>query len=198
MLAYLPGDGVAEAAKESLRLDNPEARMWGVMLAVKNQVQVTPEDVTPIADSRELLAHFAAMIEKANRADLLPAKYRTNEAIAISRMVEWLIYPTELGEPPEKVEVARRVEEQLDNRTRREYFVLKFLPKSESGSPPPVWKMGVCGPYRAGTFDPLGGDEVFSEFTPWAPDKEEEEVHRIRAQLHEAWKLEQSRSKRSP
>lgn len=93
--------------------------------------------------------------------DRFPKKWRTWEAFGAAHMVEWLMYPAELGREPDELELGHT--EWLDKRRKVVAYVWKFR---VAGEP---WLAGVSGPHELrGDPQPVDGGMTFSRFDEWA------------------------------
>lgn len=89
-----------------------------------------------------------------------PEKWRTWEAFAAAQMVEWLLYPAELGREPDELELAYT--HWLDKRRKVVAYVWKFRVADEP------WLAGVSGPHQLrGEPHPVNGGMTFSCFDEW-------------------------------
>jgi hypothetical protein len=95
-----------------------------------------------------------------DRQDLILKKLATWEAFAASDMVNWRIYPTELGREPDEFTLGHT--EWLDKKRKLAMFVWKFRNAKEP------WLAGVSGPYELrGSPRPVPGSCTFSVFDEW-------------------------------
>ena len=104
-----------------------------------------------------------------------PRRWRTWEAFAAAGMVEWLMYPAELGREPDNLEL--RLTEWVDERGKAAMFVWRF--RETKGEP---WLAGVSGPYvLRGRPEPGHGPLTFSRFDKWDAATAEEHLERCAA-----------------
>jgi hypothetical protein len=95
-----------------------------------------------------------------DRKDLFLKKFATWEAFAASEMVNWLIYPTELGREPDEIALGHT--EWLDKKRKVAMFVWKFRNVKEP------WLAGVSGPNELrGSPRPVHGNCTFSVQDEW-------------------------------
>jgi hypothetical protein len=123
------------------------------------------------------------LLRDVGRLDLFPEKWRTREAFAAANMVNWLLYPTELGHEPDELR-RMAVFTSLQPEGERAIYVWKF----RTGQGP--WYAGISGPYeRNGDPVPLQGDLTFSRFDEWDAATVEEHVEAVVKTLAE-WRKE--------
>jgi len=58
-----------------------------------------------IAANSETRNWFYNALVKMGRSEIYPEEYRNQKSFAESNMVEWLVYPTELGRMPDEIEL---------------------------------------------------------------------------------------------
>jgi len=113
-------------------------------------------------------------LKRLERLERFPARWRTWDAFACAEMVQWLNYPTELGEPPAAIEKVKVIQETSGGEVLSLY-IWRF--REEPNGP---WLVGISGPYElAGTPQPVHGHLTFSQFTRWDASTPEEHVGAI-------------------
>jgi hypothetical protein len=123
----------------------------------------------PVAACHETHDLLFALLRGMDRLDCFPPRYRTWDAFAAANMVNWLIYPTELGREPDQLQKMALFTSQTPE-GELSLYVWRF--RSDDGP----WYAGVSGPYlRKGEPVPLHGDSTFSQFDEW--DKGTAEQH---------------------
>jgi len=114
-----------------------------------------------------------------NRSDLFPDEFLTHEKGAEGLLVNWLEFPTELGNSPEEIEFMSMITI-LDNEPM-DYYVFKYKTKLPHTLWQYQWMMGVSGPYHAGSKPYDIVLRVFSRFNTveaTSPEIEVEWVHK--------------------
>jgi hypothetical protein len=143
--------------------------------------------VDAVAASAEMRNALYDRLAERHQEALFPARYRTQPAFAESNMVRWLMYPTELGRAPDKIELKKIVA--LDTEGPDgflDYYVFRWrtLPPHETAKD--GWMAGVAGPFlrkEAPTTEAQG--DTFSEFESWDARTPEEHVGDLRELLDE-------------
>ena len=86
-----------------------------LLFAIKNYVihdiQIKEEIVNKVATNPEYAYRLYNILEKEGKQDIFPKAYNTQEYIARMHMIEWLMYPTELGKIPDEIECIGTIEE---------------------------------------------------------------------------------------
>jgi hypothetical protein len=135
-------------------------------------------EVMPFAKNPALRIALRATLVTFNMVHLMPDEFSTQERGAEGYLVNWLEYPTELGEAPDEIALFKVVV--LDAHEALKYYVFRFRTKSPRWAEKLGWMLGVCGPYDDQTlpFDqPL---RIFSRFNTIeyiSPENEVRWVH---------------------
>jgi len=134
-----------------------------------------PDDVIErIAGDHLTRAALFEALKRLERLERFPARWRTWDAFACAEMVQWLNYPTELGEPPAAIEKVKVIQETSGGEVLSLY-IWRF--REEPNGP---WLVGISGPYElAGTPQPVHGHLTFSQFTRWDASTPEDHVGAI-------------------
>lgn len=119
------------------------------------------------------------------RFELFPARYRTQDALAESDMVSWLIYPTELNRAPDEIEqVAVRPLDTADGIA--DLYVYRFRTFEPHWAADKGWMVGVAGPFlrrERPTTRSLGA--TFSRFESFEDKTTDEHINSILGTLSE-------------
>lgn len=108
--------------------------------------KVDPASFLPIAAEDETRELLFELLESHKLLAQFPEKYKTQEALSRSNMVNWLVYPTELGRTPDKIELLDIVTINYDDVGETEYYLWKFISSSENWEKD-AWMVGLSGPY---------------------------------------------------
>ena len=119
-----------------------------------------------------------------NRSDLFPTEFLTNEKGAEGLLVNWLEFPTELGNSPDEIEfitmITIKEDEPLD------YYVFKYKTKLPHSLWQYQWMMGVSGPYDKNSKPYDIVLRVFSRFNTVNDTSPEIEVQWVHNNIHQA------------
>lgn len=123
--------------------------------------KVTQSALRQVAAGHETRVLLFQLLEGLGRLDLFPPLFRTWGAFAAADMVNWLLYPAELGREPDKLQ-QMAVFTSTGPEGELALYVWRF--RSEDGP----WYAGVSGPYlREGEPSPSHGRLTFSRFDEW-------------------------------
>lgn len=135
-------------------------------------------EVNALAKNPSFRHSLFRILDAYGRKDLFPVEYYTHEKAAESFLVSWLEFPTELGNPPQQIELLKKVslieEESLD------YYVFKFRTTVPLWAARLNWMLGVSGPYGQATMPYDVPLRVFSRFNVLdsiSPENEAQWVH---------------------
>lgn len=184
---YIEDDGLRRALREALQIDDPKLQCFAAVSLLRLGERVAPEVIGRIAASPEQRNVLYALLERAGKAAAFPARWRTREAFAESEMVGWLCYPTELGRPPDEIELMRVVSADLGaGRGVHEWYLFRFRTHQPHWAAKHGWLTGVAGPFkRSDAPSPTAHGDTFSQFERWDSKKPEEHVRAIREMIQE-------------
>jgi hypothetical protein len=186
------GEAVDGELGAALGLRDPRLVYFALTSLLAHHRPLPAPSLDAVAASAEMRNALYDKLAEGHQEALFPARYRTQPAFAESNMVRWLIYPTELGRVPDKIELKKIVA--LDTKGPEgflDYYVFRFrtLPPHETAKD--GWIAGVAGPFLrkdAPTTDAQGG--TFSEFERWDARTPEEHVGDMQ-ELLEQWRQRQ-------
>lgn len=123
---------------------------------------VTEVEVLLMAKNPSLRHAVFRTLEAYDRKDLFPASYFTHEKGAESFLVNWLEFPTELGNAPDEIELFTKVT--LMESGILDYYVFQYRTRRPPWAAQYNWMMGVSGPYRDDSMPYDVPQRVFSRF----------------------------------
>jgi hypothetical protein len=139
-------------------------------------------DIAAASETRNSLFEY---LESANRLERFPKEFLSQEALAESEMVDWLIYPTELARAPSEIEVVRTVDATRDGDDYI-YYVFKFRTNPPHWAAEDGWMLGVAGPFLGSAVPSATSyGDTFSTFAKLDETDIEGYVEEIRALLEE-------------
>jgi hypothetical protein len=97
---------------------------------------------------------------------LIQPQWRTQDALAEAHMVEWLIFPTELGRPPHEIVKLGVIQLTVDDEVR-DFYVYRFRTFEPHWAASDGWMVGWSGPYSRDDSPQWHGSHTFSAFQPW-------------------------------
>lgn len=125
-----------------------------------------------------------------NRPELFPTRYASFENLAACEMVQWLLYPAELGYEPKTIELAATLEgsktESPDE--NHQWCVWRFTDMNDNAF------AGISGPYDAKAVEKpspktVKSNDVFSLFKRWDSMSAEEHAEKMLGTLSD-WNIE--------
>jgi hypothetical protein len=120
-------------------------------------------DLMKIAEDPSLRCGLFKMLDAYNKNEIFPAAYFTIEKGAEGHLVNWLEFPTELGDAPDEIEMISKVtlpEDAVD------YYAFKYRSQSPHWARQLDWMIGVAGPYHKDSKPYDVPVRVFSRFNP--------------------------------
>jgi DNA-binding transcriptional ArsR family regulator len=188
LLGCTASDAVESELVAALDYRDPRLVHFGVLALVKQgkAERVPAAAIERVAADAEMRAWLFEGLKALERRALFPARYLTQEALAEAEMVRWLVYPTELAQPPDAIELAKVVGVDTTEGPA-DYYLFKFRVSPPHPAAKDGWMVGTAGPFlRADepTTEAQGG--TFSSFEPWASRTPEEHVAHLRETIARA------------
>jgi hypothetical protein len=116
---------------------------------------------------------------------LFPEEFRTQAALAESNMVNWLMFPTELGRAPDEIELMHVATMDTEDGLV-DYYVFRFRTLELHWGAKDGWMAGVSGPFlQKDAPSTVAYGDTFSRFDPWDSKKPEEHLEAILGNLDE-------------
>ena len=150
--------------------------LWGALGLVRSGRSVDAEVFRQIAQRAECRLSLARELESLHRPELFPADFLNQSSLAEAGLVEWLLFPTELGRPPDEIRQLEVVPLETDDGVA-DLYVFAFRTHSPHWLSAKDWVVGVAGPFLQSdqpTFEGLGA--TFSLFECWSDKPVEEHV----------------------
>jgi hypothetical protein len=107
---------------------------------------------------------LARELETLERSDLFPNEFLNQPSLAEAAMVDWLLFPTELGRAPDEIRQLESVPLETDDGLA-DLYVFAFRTHPPHWLSDKDWVVGVAGPFLVSdqpTFEGLGA--TFSRF----------------------------------
>jgi hypothetical protein len=106
MIGHAPPTARAIEALTSWLDRDPVCAGAAVVSLVRLGGEPDPVSVARVSGDPEARRSLFDALRELERLDLIPARDRTQEALAEAELVEWLTYPAELGRPPDEIRFA--------------------------------------------------------------------------------------------
>lgn len=189
LFGYVRARRTREAlARAGTEYTDPRLLTFALASRLRLKEDVPAESLETIASFAETRNTLYSLLQGVRRTDLFPARYRTQEAFAESAMVRWLVYPTELGQVPDTIELMKVVTTGAPGE-ERDHYVYRFRMDQPHWAAAKGWMAGVAGPFaRREQPTIVAGGETFSAFVAWDSQSPEEHVGKVAELIGEAWK----------
>lgn len=151
---YILNDELTGLLYEILKLGYANINYYAVRTLIKAGKRVPDEAISGLAKDLEYANMAYALLAQHGQANRFPPEYATEEYLAKSHMIRWLVYPTELGQLPDEIEYLGKVKK------KEIYHIFRY--KSDSKNLDDARK----GQWLIGWSSEEGG--TFSEFDLYA------------------------------
>jgi hypothetical protein len=182
LLGIIPGISMEPCARAA-KLDDPLCVFFAVVSMLKKSQRPPAEALELVADSLETRTPLYNQLARLERLDLFPANLLTFESFAAASMAEWLLYPSELGYEPTRLELIAKVSGMSEG---KEVIMCLWKVAAEDRSP----FAAASGPYDVtAPIAPVSGNNTFSTFSEWESCSPDEHLREIVETL-DRWKVE--------
>ncbi len=145
-----------------------------------NKEEINKEFVFEYAKDNKTRELTYEILSEHNKAELFPKEYFTIESGAESSLVNWLEFPTELGQAPNDIIHVKNVTIKFDGNDVY-YHVYKYITKEPHWAAKDGWMLGVVGPYfedsKPYDFPAATFSRCSSKFGEIEPEEEAKWVH---------------------
>jgi len=117
---------IIELLNEALKLGKANINFYAVSTLLEAGQTVSVEVIRNLANDIEYAELTYGTLQQHGLTELFPEELRTPEYLAKSNMVRWLVYPTELGKYPDRIELLGKVKK------KEEYYIFRFSSDSEN------------------------------------------------------------------
>ena len=159
--------------------------LWGALGLVKLGAAAPAGALERAAADPESRSVLFDQLKGLGQLELFPARYRTQDALAESDMVRWLIYPTELHRAPDEIkQIAVLPLDTADGFA--DLYVYRFRTFEPHWAADKGWMVGVAGPFlrrEQPTTRSLGA--TFSQFESFEDKTTDEHINAILGALSE-------------
>jgi hypothetical protein len=176
LLGFVRSEDAERAIRQGATLTDAQLKYFAVRSLYRLGKPVDSEALSAVAANDEHRGKLFAVLATHGESYRMPAAARTQEALARSEMVRWLVYPTELGCAPREIELMKRIRD-----GGNDWFVYRFRSHKDN------WEAGVAGPFAVAeepTADANGG--TFSDFQAAESATPEAHLERIAGILNRA------------
>ena len=171
LMGYVRSDAVLAELMRAETFVDPRLRLFALISLVRHGMEPGLQAWIPVAQSPETRNILYEGLSHLGRCDLFPVEYSTQEAFAESDMVNWLMFPTELGRAPDEVEMMHVEPFDQDEECPGglyEIYLFRFRASEPKWAAEKGWMAGIAGPFECRTgpsIESLGA--TFSCFESW-------------------------------
>jgi len=126
---YFADDAIIGLLQEVLQQGYHNVNYYAVETLLSLKQNVPAEIITPLANNLEYAKRTHSMLIKYGKENLFPKEYATAEYLAKSDMVQWLMYPTELGKEPDEIMYIGKIKYLFKKEV---YYVFKYRSDSDT------------------------------------------------------------------
>ncbi len=181
------------ATAESIRnlevgisLPDPRLKFFAARSLMSLGRGVADDVLYDVAASHEVRNWLYEYLRDSGQIERFPPEFLTQEYFAISDMVNWLVFPTELARAPDEIEVVDVVSAKIDGR-EFVHYILRFRTDPPHWSAESGWMLGISGPFLVGPApDPTAWGDTFSTFAKQSETDMDAYVDDVRKLLDEA------------
>ncbi|WP_160671872.1 hypothetical protein [Clostridium sp. C8-1-8] len=184
LAGYIDDENVIFELKKLMCCKDDKLKMFAYISLLRLGEEMEKDEALKIASCSEIRNFFYGNLQSLGREDLYPEQYKKQEYFAEADMVNWLVYPTELGGVPDKIELM-----EIFDTGEEEYYLFRFKCDTSESWSECGWMAGVSGPYdKADKPSVSAGGCTFSRFEAWSEKKPEDHFKDIVGNIQTYWK----------
>ena len=164
LLGRLQQSSAVSVLEGAVRASEPWVKLWGALGLIRAGQAVPHEVLRQIASWPDCRITLARELEALERPNLFPNEFMNQPSLAEATMVDWLLFPTELGRAPDEIRQLQVMPIETDDGLA-DLYVFAFRTHAPHWLSEKDWVVGVAGPFLTDdqpTFESLGG--TFSRF----------------------------------
>ena|GEM_PF-2290358 len=180
LFGFIDDNRIADLLRNSLGNKDPRIVLFSTISLMRKNQQIDKRYCEVIARDPEMRKWFFDYCQKNDCFSCFPKQYLSQEKLAESDMVNWLIFPTELGSAPDDIQLEATVTIDVDSE-EAEYFLFKFKVDPPHWASEDGWMAGISGPFiksKYPTIEDCSG--TFSAFEKWEEKSKDEHIQNIR------------------
>lgn len=159
---HIPTDALIEQVYAVLQLGRGDINYYAVDTLLSLGREVPADVIEALAKNLSYACLTYHSLQAHGKAGMFPAEYSTEEYLAKSDLVHWLIYPTELGKEPDEIEYIGKTTVK-----KEEYFLFRYKSDSDNLGEElqNKWLIGWSGS-DGGTFSQFDEYALYEQATP--------------------------------
>lgn len=124
---YFADGEIYDLLEEILKIKNQTVRFYALQTLLSAKRDVPASVIREMAEDLSYAELTYCELAKHGRLSLYPDEYSSDEYLAKSEMVHWLVYPTELNKQPDEIELVGKVAKK-----KTEYYIFKYKSDSDN------------------------------------------------------------------
>ena len=128
----------------AVRASEPWVKLWGALGLIRGGHAVPPEVFQQVAAWPDCRITLARELEALERPDLFPNDFLNQPGLAEATMVDWLLFPTELGRAPDEIRQLQVMPLET-NDGLADLYVFAFRTHAPHWLSEKDWVVGVAG-----------------------------------------------------
>lgn len=183
LAGYINDPKIILSLRNLMRVKDMKLKMFAAISLIRHGKNVETQDILEIVSDSEIRNWFYDYLNGIGKEEIFPEEYKNQKAFAESNMVNWLIYPTELGRVPDKIELMNVFDVEED-----ECYLFRFRCDSNENWKDEGWMAGISGPFSKKDKPTTSAEGwTFSHFEKWESKTPEEHFKSISGNIKEYW-----------
>jgi len=179
LMGHVHSPEIDDELHKALGYRDPRLKTFSILSLLRQGQTVAASDVANVAASAEMRCIVFSELEKLGKLALMPDRFKTQKALAEGDMVQWLAFETELGRPPDEIELMKVIPAPGE-KGAKDWYVFRYR-TTEVGyfATKDGWLAGIAGPFSHDGPPSNSGSGTFSSFNPWEKYSAEEHLQKI-------------------
>jgi len=167
---------VSDVLRDSIGAPTPGVQLFAATTLIAKNEDVDDATLESLAARPALRHRLWTMLDRIDRLDRFPTRFGDQQSLAEAEMVMWLEFPTEMGGPPQEIELLRVEELESQEGTRQASYVYRFRSDDFHDG---KWLLGLAGPYASEGTPRIGARNTFSQFDEYDSHRLEEAIQSL-------------------
>lgn len=189
ILGYTSSEQAIELLQNSLLSKDPRIVYFAISSLLNHNIEIDNNYITFVAKDNEMRKWLFSLLKEKKLTTFLNSVEFSQENLAISDMVNWLIYPTELATAPDQIELLKVI--RMDTKSENgliDYYIFKFRTNEPHWAAKDGWLVGVSGPFLVKDYPSIDSyGDTFSSFEPYDGRDPEEYLGNVQ-EILDKWK----------